>query len=67
MPGPTREGDAIRIAAALVHRIDYLVTWNQQHLANPNKRTHLQVVCARLGYLLPEITTPDMMFLGDSP
>ena len=22
---------------------------------------------ARLGYLLPEIVTPDLMFLGDSP
>jgi len=67
MPGPAAEGDALHVAACLVHRIDHLITWNQQHLANQNKRTHLQVVCARLGYLLPEIVTPDLMFLGDAP
>jgi hypothetical protein len=67
MPGPASEGDALHVAAALVHRMDHLVTWNQQHMANRNKRVHLQVVCARLGYLLPEIVTPDLMFLGDVP
>lgn len=67
MPGPAAQGDALHVAAALVHQMDHLVTWNQQHLANQNKRTHLQVVCARLGYLLPEIVTPDLMFYGESP
>lgn len=67
MPAPAEEGDALHVAAALVHRMDHLVTWNQQHLANQNKRTHLQVVCARLGYLLPEVTTPDLMITGDLP
>jgi hypothetical protein len=47
MPGPAVEGDALHFAAALVHRMDYLLTWNQAHLANPNKRTHLLVICAR--------------------
>jgi len=26
--------DAIHIAAACVHRIDYLLAWNRKHLAN---------------------------------
>jgi predicted nucleic acid-binding protein len=67
MPGPAAAGDALHVAAALVHQMDHLITWNQQHLANQNKRTHLQVVCARLGYLLPEIVTPDLMTYGESP
>ncbi len=67
MPSPAAEGDAMHVAAALVYQMDHLVTWNQQHLANQKKRTHLQMVCARLGYLLPEIVTPDLMFYGDSP
>jgi hypothetical protein len=67
MPGPAAEGDALHVAVALVHQMDHLVTWNQRHLANQNKRTHLQVVCARLGYLLPEIVTPDLMTYGESP
>jgi hypothetical protein len=67
MPAPAVEGDALHFAAALVHRIDYLMTWNQRHLANPNKRTHLLVVCARLGYLPPEIVTPDLLILENTP
>ena len=67
MPIPAVEGDALHLAAAVVHRIDYLMRWNQKHLANPNKRTHLTVVCARLGYLAPEIVTPDLMMLEDEP
>jgi hypothetical protein len=67
MPGPVGEGDALHVAVALVHRVDHLVTWNQKHLANQNKRRHLQIVCARLGCLLPEVTTPDLMLSGDLP
>jgi len=67
MPAPAVEGDAIHFAVALVHRMDYLMTWNQKHLANPNKRMHLLVVCARLGYLAPEIVTPDLMILEKKP
>ena len=65
MPAPAVAGDALHVAAAAVHRMDYLMTWNQKHMANPNKRTHLTVVCARLGYLAPEIVTPDLMTLED--
>lgn len=61
MPGPAVEGDAVHLAVAMVHRMEYLLTWNQKHLANPNKRTHLLIVGARLGYLVPEIVTPDLM------
>lgn len=63
MPGPAVEGDAVHLAAAMVHRVDRLLTWNQKHLANPNKRAHLLVVCSRLGYNAPEIVTPDLMVL----
>lgn len=64
MPARAVEGDAIHVAVALVHRIGHLVTWNQTHLANQNKRFHLQVVCSRLGYTLPGIVTPDLMGYG---
>jgi hypothetical protein len=63
MPGPANEGDALHLAIAIVHRLDYLVTWNQKHLANPNKRTHLTIVAARARLRLPEIVTPDLMRL----
>ena len=63
MPGPANEGDALHLAIAIVHRLDYLVTWNQRHLANPNKRTHLTIIAARARLRLPEIVTPDLMRL----
>jgi hypothetical protein len=63
MPGPANEGDALHLATAIVHEVDYLLTWNQRHLANPNKRTHLTIVVARARLRLPEIVTPDLMRL----
>ena len=63
MPGPANQGDAIHLAAAIVHRVDHLLTWNQKHLANPNKRTHLTIVAARARLRVPEVVTPDLMRL----
>lgn len=65
MPGPAIEGDAVHAAFCIVHRIDYLLTWNQKHLANPNKRTHMAVICARLNSIVPQIVTPDLMIVED--
>ena len=61
MPGPAVEGDAVHLALCIVHRIEYLLTWNQKHLANPKKRTHLAVICARLNLPAPQVVTPDLM------
>jgi len=61
MPGPL-EGDALHVAACVHHGMDYLLTWNVRHLANPNKRTHLAAVCYRLGRVPPEIMTPNMLW-----
>jgi hypothetical protein len=63
MPGPANEGDALHLAVSIVHRVDHLLTWNQKHLANPNKRTHLTIIAARARLSVPEIVTPDLMRL----
>ncbi len=65
MPGPAVEGDALHVAFSMVHRVEYLMTWNQKHLANPRKRTHLAVIASRLNLLMPQIVTPDLMILED--
>lgn len=39
--------------------MEYLLTWNVKHLANPNKRLHLTAVCAEFGYRCPIIVRPD--------
>ncbi len=65
MPGPVA-GDAIHVAVASAHAMDYLLTWNVRHLANPNKLEHLQVVCLRVGIIPPRIVTPDFLWELDN-
>jgi predicted nucleic acid-binding protein len=67
MPGPAASGDAIHVAAATVHRLDFLVTWNQRHIANRNKIVHLREVCRRVGCVPPELTTPDALWIFSEP
>jgi predicted nucleic acid-binding protein len=61
MPGPVA-GDALHVAVATVHGMDYLLTWNVRHLANPNKLNHLRVVCLRAGLAPPRILTPELLW-----
>ncbi|MBK8269144.1 MAG: PIN domain-containing protein [Planctomycetes bacterium] len=61
MPGPATTGDAIHVSVAIIHGMEYLLSWNVKHLANPRKRLHLKRVCLRLGLTPPEILTPDLL------
>ncbi len=61
MPGPLR-GDALHVATACRHGMEYILTWNVRHLANPNKVRHLNRVCWRLGLVPPQILTPDLLW-----
>lgn len=58
-------GDAAHLAAACVHEMDFLLTWNIRHLANPNKLTHLMVINRRMGLLTPQIVTPETLWLEE--
>jgi predicted nucleic acid-binding protein len=55
-------GDALHLAIASFHRVDYLVTWNCRHLANANKFEHVRSINMRLGLLTPAIVTPAQLF-----
>lgn len=61
MPGPVA-GDAVHVAVATVHRMEYVLTWNVRHLANANKLEHLRTICRRVGYVPPQIVTPDILW-----
>jgi predicted nucleic acid-binding protein len=50
--------DAIHIAAATVHGLDYLLTWNCKHIANAQIQKKLTAICLDFGYQLPTICTP---------
>jgi hypothetical protein len=51
-------GDAAHLAAASVHGIDFLLTWNCRHLANANKVPHIQALNKKLSLPVPILTTP---------
>ena len=52
------DGDALHLAIASYHNLNVLLTWNCQHLANPNKFGHIDKVNGELGLPVPLITTP---------
>jgi predicted nucleic acid-binding protein len=59
-PIPQKAGvDALHIAVATVHGMDYLLTWNCKHIANAEMQTAVNAVCRTAGYEPPVICTPE--------
>jgi hypothetical protein len=50
--------DAIHIAVATVHGMDYLLTWNCKHIANAQIQRKLAEISLDFGYELPILCTP---------
>jgi len=50
--------DAVHIAVATVHGMDYLLTWNCKHIANAQIQRKLAEVSINFGYELPILCTP---------
>ena len=61
---PTEPRDALHIAVAAVHGIQYLVTWNFRHIANASLRGRIESVCRDAGFEPPIICTPEEL-VGD--
>jgi len=51
--------DALYIALATIHGMDYLLTWNCRHIANAEIRNAVAAVCGDRGYEPPVICTPE--------
>jgi len=51
--------DALHIAVATVHLIDYLLTWNCKHIANVEVLPRIADLCENLGLPIPIICTPE--------
>lgn len=56
--------DALHLAIAAYHGVDYLLTWNCRHLDNAEMKPVMRSVCAVHGYVCPEICTP-LELMGD--
>jgi hypothetical protein len=55
----TAQIDIIHMACAVVHRLDYLLTWNCTHIANGHVILRLQAANRALGHPTPVIITPE--------
>jgi predicted nucleic acid-binding protein len=56
--------DALHIALAAVHGMDYLLTWNCKHIANAEIQKRISICCTAEGYEPPIICTPEELFGG---
>jgi hypothetical protein len=52
------EADALHVAVAAVHRMDYLLTWNCRHINNASTKPIIRKLCEKSGLFCPEICTP---------
>lgn len=53
--------DALHVALASFHKIDYLVTWNFGHIANVRKQARLRLFNTAAGFFSPAIVTPEFL------
>jgi predicted nucleic acid-binding protein len=54
-------GDALHVALASFHKVDYLVTWNFGHLASVHRQARIKLFNAAAGFYSPEIVTPEFL------
>ena len=54
----TSYDDAVHIATAAIHGMDYLITWNCSHIANVETRPLIRKTIESAGFVPPEICTP---------
>ncbi len=53
--------DAMHVALASIHKVDYFVTWNFGHLANVRKQARIRLFNTAAGFFSPAIITPEFL------
>jgi hypothetical protein len=53
------QDDALHIAIASYHEIEFLLTWNFRHLANAHLIPQIRTIVVDVGYEFPQICTPE--------
>jgi predicted nucleic acid-binding protein len=67
-PGPLPKkalNDALHLATAAVHKLDYLMTWNCRHLDNAELKPKVRNLLIMNDFNVPEICTPQEL-LGEN-
>ena len=58
--------DALHIAVSTLHHVDFLLTWNCRHIANPVIQEKIAVYLEQFGLFLPIICTPEELLGGNN-
>lgn len=58
------QADALHVAIAACHGIDYLLTWNSAHIANAQFRPKVERACRDNGFEPSVLCTPDELMGG---
>jgi hypothetical protein len=58
--------DALHIAVSTLHHVDFLLTWNCRHIANPVIQEKIAVYLEQRGLFLPIICTPEELLGGNN-
>lgn len=53
--------DALHVALASLHKIDFFVTWNFGHIANVHRKARIKLFNTAAGFFVPEIVTPEFL------
>jgi len=56
---PSKPRDALQMAVCAAREIDYLLSWNYAHLANPDVERRLVTICAACGLRAPLLVSPE--------
>jgi predicted nucleic acid-binding protein len=56
---PRAAADAMHIAIAAAHGVEYLLTWNCTHIANAQMRPSIERLCREEGFEPPILCTPE--------
>lgn len=57
--------DAVHIALASVYQIDFLITWNFKHIANPHIRERMRMKITDSGHRMPVMCSPEELLTED--
>jgi predicted nucleic acid-binding protein len=58
-------GDALHVALASHHKIDFLVTWNFGFIANVHRQARIRLFNTAAGFFVPSIVTPEFLVSPD--
>jgi predicted nucleic acid-binding protein len=53
--------DALHVAVASYHKIDFIVTWNFGYLANVYRQARIRLFNVTSGFFVPTIITPEFL------